>query len=151
PRPGSRFWSWRDVRDAAVAISRARSKRGARRGGGAWRRLNERIHRDARRRRLGWMSAGSAMLDACRMPWRFQRGARGRLVLTVTALACGVALVCAIDLVNRAVLRAFTEVIDTMAGRAALQVSAGGSGLFPEEMAEKVASVAGVELAVPLV
>jgi putative ABC transport system permease protein len=86
-----------------------------------------------------------------RMPLRFLRGSYSRLALTVIALACGVGLVCAIDLVNRAVLRAFVEVIDTMAGRAALQVSAGEGGLFPEEVAATVAAVPGVELAVPVV
>src|ERR1043166_6974685 len=91
------------------------------------------------------------LADRFRMAWRFLRGSYTRLALTVIALALGVALVCAIDLVNRAVLRAFTEVIDTMAGRAALQVSAGEGGLFPEETAAKVAAVPGVELAVPVV
>lgn len=85
------------------------------------------------------------------MPLRFLRGSTSRLALSVIALACGVALVCAIDLVNRAVLRAFTEVVDTMAGGAALQVTAGGNSLLPEEVAEKVAAVPGVELAVPVV
>jgi putative ABC transport system permease protein len=85
------------------------------------------------------------------MPFRFLRGSYSRLVLTIIALACGVALVCAIDLVNRAVLRAFVEVVDTMAGRAALQVTAGEGGLFDEEIAATVSKVPGVELAVPVV
>jgi putative ABC transport system permease protein len=86
-----------------------------------------------------------------RMPLRFLRGNVPRLVLSVLALACGVALVCAIDLVNRAAFTAFAEIIDTMAGRAALQVSAGDSGFFPEELAETIGAVPGVELAVPVV
>lgn len=86
-----------------------------------------------------------------RIPLRFLRGSYTRLALTVIALASGVALVCAIDLVNRAVLRGFVEVIDTMAGRAALQVRAGEDGLFPESVAATVSAVPGVELAVPLV
>jgi len=61
--------------------------------------------------------------DQLRMPVRFLRGSYTRLALSVFALALGVALVCAIDLVNRAVRRAFVEVVDTMAGRAALQVT----------------------------
>jgi putative ABC transport system permease protein len=60
-------------------------------------------------------------------------------------------MVCAIDLVNRAVLRAFVEVIDTMAGRAALQVTVGQGGPFAEDVAATVARVRGVELAVPIV
>ena len=66
------------------------------------------------------------------------------------ALVFGVALVCAMDLANRAVLRAFVEVIDTMAGRAALQVTAGGAP-FAEDVSERLASVPGVEMAVPVV
>ena len=86
-----------------------------------------------------------------RMPLRFMRGSHARLALTVVALACGVALVCAVDLVNRAVFWAFAEIVDTMAGRAALQVSAGDRGLFAETVAAEIGSVAGVELAVPVV
>src|SRR5262245_42680714 len=86
-----------------------------------------------------------------RLPVRFLRGSHTRLVLTVLALALGVALVCSIDLVNRAALRAFIEVIDTMAGRAALQVTPVEGGVLPEESATDVASVPGVDLAVPIV
>jgi putative ABC transport system permease protein len=85
-----------------------------------------------------------------RMPLRFLRGGYMWLLLTIVALASGVALVAASDLVNRAVLRAFVEIIDTMAGRAALQVSAGEGALFPEEVAERVRAVPGVEIAVPV-
>src|SRR5438105_2723376 len=74
-----------------------------------------------------------------------------RLGLAIVALAIAVAGVAAIDLVNRAVLLTFTEVVDTMAGRAALQVNAGADGLFSEDVAPQVASVPEVELAVPVV
>jgi putative ABC transport system permease protein len=73
-----------------------------------------------------------------------------RLFLSRTAVACGVALVCAIDLVNHAVTQAFIEVIDTMAGRAALQVTAVGGGFFPERTLEAIAGLPGIELAVPV-
>src|SRR5437762_1425663 len=86
-----------------------------------------------------------------RLPWRFLRGGMVRAGLTVVALACGVAMVCAIHLVNRAALGAFTEVIDTMAGRAALAITAGEDGFFPESTARTVAAVPGVELVVPVV
>src|SRR5439155_619403 len=55
-------------------------------------------------------------------------------------------LVAAVHLANRAVLRAFVEVVDTMAGRAALEVVAGEGGLFPEDVAAAVATVPGVEV-----
>jgi len=86
-----------------------------------------------------------------RMALRFARGSYAALALTVVAIACGVALVCAIDLANRAVLRAFVEVVDTMAGRAALQVVSGEGGLFSEDVAGTVAEIPGVELTVPVV
>ena len=86
-----------------------------------------------------------------RMPLRFARHSAGGMALTIVAIGCGVALVCAIDLANRAVLRAFVEIVDTMAGRAALEVAAGEGGLFPEDVAARVGSVPGVELALPVV
>ena len=70
-----------------------------------------------------------------RMPRRFLRGNYARLTLTVLALACGVAQVTADDLAGRETLRAFVEIIDTVAGRAALQVSAGEGALFPDDVA----------------
>ncbi len=85
------------------------------------------------------------------MPLRFLRGDYTRLALTVVALSCGVALVCALDLVNRAVLRAFVEIVDRLAGRAAIQVTPGGVAFFPEDVAETVAAIPGVDLAVPVV
>src|SRR5215467_11514125 len=86
-----------------------------------------------------------------RMPLRFLRGSYTRLVLTVIAIACGVALVCAIDLADRAVMRAFVEVMDTAAGRIALEVRAGEGAPFPEEVVATVTGVPGVELATPVV
>src|SRR2546428_8451547 len=90
-------------------------------------------------------------LPNLRLPLRLLRGHTGRLVLTLVALAWGVALVCAIDVVNRAVLSAFVEVVDTMAGRAALEIAAGEGALFAEDVATRAAAVPGVELAVPVV
>jgi putative ABC transport system permease protein len=86
-----------------------------------------------------------------RMPRRFLRGNYARLTLTVLALACGVAQVTADDLAGRETVRVFEEIIDTMAGRAALQVSTGEGALFPEDVAAKAAAVPGVELVVPVV
>jgi putative ABC transport system permease protein len=86
-----------------------------------------------------------------RMARRFVRGGAARLALTVLAVAWGVALIGAVRLANGAVLRAFVEVIDTMAGRAALEVVAGEGGLFPEDVDAVVRDVPGVELTVPSV
>lgn len=73
------------------------------------------------------------------------------MILTVAAVACGVALVCAIELVNRAIYAAFIDILDTMAGRTALHVTAGDGALIPEETATTVGTLPGVELAVPVV
>lgn len=86
-----------------------------------------------------------------RMASRFLRGSYPRLALTVFALALGVALVCAMSLVNRAVLGAFVNVVGAMAGRAALEVSAGDGAFISEDIASTVGGVGGVELAVPVV
>src|SRR5881296_4010101 len=90
-------------------------------------------------------------MASLRMARRFTRGGAARLALTVLAVAWGVALVAAVRLANHAVLRAFVEVIDTMAGRAALEVVAGEGGLFPEDVAAAVGATPGVEAAVPCV
>ena len=86
-----------------------------------------------------------------RMPCRFLRGSGASLALTVGAIACGVALVCALDVASHGVVRAFVAVVDTMAGRAALQVTAGDGGFFPESVATAVSRVPGVTAALPLV
>jgi putative ABC transport system permease protein len=85
------------------------------------------------------------------MARRFLRGGTARLALTVLAVAWGVALIAAVHLANQAVLRAFVEVVDTMAGRASLEVVAGEGGRFPEDVARTVAGVPGVEIALPAV
>ena len=84
--------------------------------------------------------------DLCsfRMPRRFLRGQYGRRMLTVLAFASGVSAMCANDLLSQAVLHAFGDVVDTMAGRTALQVSIGADGLFPQDTAATVAQVSGV-------
>lgn len=86
-----------------------------------------------------------------RGPIRFARGNQRRLLLTIIALATGVALICALDLVTRGVLRAFVEVVDNMAGRASLQVSVGEGGFFAEDIVGDIAAAAGVAHAVPVV
>lgn len=85
------------------------------------------------------------------LPLAFLSGSYLRLALAVVALAIAVATVGMVDLVNRAVLLAFVEVAQNMSGRASLEVSAGDAGLFPESVADDVAGVPGVQLAVPVV
>lgn len=90
-------------------------------------------------------------LPGFRIPLRFLRAQDGRTVLTVAAIALGVALVCALDLVTRSMQLAFDELVDTMAGRVSLEVGAGDGGLVPTDLTVRLGAIAGVELAVPVV
>ncbi|HLK12015.1 MAG TPA: FtsX-like permease family protein [Candidatus Binatia bacterium] len=85
------------------------------------------------------------------MAYEHVRFGFSRMALAALAIALGVGLVVAIQLMNAAVLNAFLDTLDGTAGRAALTVSAGEGFTFPEEVRETVAAVPGVALAVPLV
>jgi len=85
------------------------------------------------------------------MAYAHVRAHRGRMALSVLAVALGVALVVAIRLMNAAVLASFLDTVDAVAGRAALTVSAGEGLTFDETVVGRVAAVPGVALAVPLV
>ena len=56
-----------------------------------------------------------------------------RTALTVLGIAVGVAVVIAIQLANQSALRAFSESVDAVAGRANFQIVA-ESGALPEEV-----------------
>jgi putative ABC transport system permease protein len=86
-----------------------------------------------------------------RLAFEHVRFGFGRMALAVLAIALGVGLVVAIQLMNAAILDAFLDTIDGTAGRAALTVSAGEGFTFPETVRDTVAAVPGVALAVPLV
>src|SRR5262245_62114282 len=90
------------------------------------------------------------MAVAARLPFLLLRGAGGRSLLTVLAVAIAAAAVVATDFVNRGVERAFSDVLEAMAGRAALRVWAEGA-FFPTARVSRVGRVPGVRLAVPLV
>jgi ABC-type lipoprotein release transport system permease subunit len=74
---------------------------------------------------------------------------RLRSLLTAGGVACGVALVVAIQAINATTLAAFTDAIDDLAGTAALQVR--GLGPFDETLADRIRAVPGVDHAVPIV
>src|SRR5215831_18207678 len=71
-----------------------------------------------------------------------------RTGLTAAGIACGVALVVAIEVINASTLGAFTDAIEDLAGTAALQVR--GPGPFPEAVADGLRDLPGVEHAVPI-
>lgn len=73
---------------------------------------------------------------------------RARTALTALGVACGVALVVAIEIVNTTTLGAFRDAIEDLAGRAALQVR--GPGRFGDDLAERLRDVPGVDHAVPV-
>jgi len=76
------------------------------------------------------------------------RSHTARAALTAGGIACGVALVVAIEVINASTLGAFTDAIDDLAGTSALQVR--GHGSFPEDVADAVRGVRGVDHAVPI-
>lgn len=80
---------------------------------------------------------------------RHLRGHGARGMLTVFGVACGVALVVAIHIVNASTLGAFTDAIEDLAGTAALQIR--GSAPFPDSVADRVRDLPGVDHAVPIV
>lgn len=72
-----------------------------------------------------------------------------RSVLTTAGVACGVALVVAIQAINATTLAAFTDAIDDLAGTAALQVR--GRVPFDDTLAERIHALPGIDHAVPIV
>src|SRR4029077_2075450 len=80
---------------------------------------------------------------------RHLRGQGARGALTAAGVACGVALVVAIRVINASTLASFTGAIEDLAGTAALQVR--GPGPFPEEIAERLRALPGIAHAVPII
>ncbi|MGQ0653352.1 MAG: FtsX-like permease family protein [Betaproteobacteria bacterium] len=73
----------------------------------------------------------------------------GRRLLSAIGIALGVALGYGVHLVNRAAVEDVAAAVRAIAGEADLEVRGGRAG-FPETVYEKVARVAGVELASPV-
>lgn len=73
---------------------------------------------------------------------------RARTALTALGVACGVALVVAIEIVNTTTLGAFRDAIEDLAGRAALQVR--GPARFTDDLAERLRDLPGIDHAVPV-
>src|SRR3989449_174553 len=80
---------------------------------------------------------------------RHLRGQGARAALTAAGVACGVALVVAIRVINASTLASFTDAIEDLAGGAALQVR--GPGPFPEAVEDELRAIAGIDHAVPIV
>jgi putative ABC transport system permease protein len=86
-----------------------------------------------------------------RFAFEHARSGIGRVGLTIAAVALGVALVVAIQLMNAAVLTSFLDSVDAVSGRASLTISTGDGLTFAEDVVDDVSRIPGVKLAVPLV
>src|SRR5437899_2617049 len=88
-------------------------------------------------------------MGALALARRHLRGQGARAALTAAGVACGVALVVAIRVINASTLASFSDAIEDLAGSAALQVR--GPGPFPEVVADELRAIAGIDHAVPIV
>ena len=86
-----------------------------------------------------------------RLTAREMRRRPGRALLTLLSIAIGMAAIVAVSLGTATTRQAYQRMYEKMAGRAALQVTAEGSGTFPETLAAGIGQVAGVKAAVPSV
>jgi putative ABC transport system permease protein len=81
-----------------------------------------------------------------RHAWRHKT----RTLLTLSGVALGVGLVIAIRTVNFSILESFKKMIESIAGRTTLQVSAGAAGV-PEDLWEKLEKAPDVKYVTPIV
>src|SRR6185503_6881006 len=75
--------------------------------------------------------------------------AGGRMLLSVLAIALGVALGFAVHLINRAAVNELSAGVRTLAGEADLEVRGGRAG-FPEALYAQIARLPGVAVASPV-
>lgn len=73
-----------------------------------------------------------------------------RTFLTATGIVLGVSVFVGMNSANTSVMLAFSHTVDRIAGKTELQVTAAETG-FPEEVLERVQSLASVRVAVPVV
>ncbi|HLG18520.1 MAG TPA: FtsX-like permease family protein [Bdellovibrionota bacterium] len=72
-----------------------------------------------------------------------------RTLLTVSGVALGVAVVIAIQAVNYSILESFRKMVDSISGRANLEVTAGAAGV-PEELWERLEKLPHVQYVTPI-
>ena len=85
-----------------------------------------------------------------RLAWRGAVAAKGRTAVTVLGVALGIAVSLAIRVANESVLASFRQSLDAVAGRTALQVSAGEPGV-DEALYRAVKDTPGVAKASPII
>jgi putative ABC transport system permease protein len=84
------------------------------------------------------------------LTWPYVRKHLLRSLLTTVGIVLGVAVFVGMHTANQSVLKGFEHTVDRIAGATQLQVSAGDTG-FDESVLEKVQSVQGVRVAVPVI
>src|ERR1044071_1809900 len=82
--------------------------------------------------------------------WRHLSRHRLRTLLTFLGIALGVAVIVAIAVVNKSLVTSFQSTIDQIAGKAALQVANGESGV-PESLFPVIRDTEGVQDAAPAI
>src|SRR4051812_35168648 len=82
--------------------------------------------------------------------WPYVRKHVLRTMLTTAGIVLGVAVFVGMNTANSSVLSAFSRTVDSIAGKAELQVAAGGTG-FAEEVLETVQGAPSVSVAVPVI
>src|SRR5438034_7836067 len=82
--------------------------------------------------------------------WPYFRKHALRTILTTAGIILGLAVFIGMHTANQSVLYAFRHTIDSIAGKAELQITAGEAG-FGEEVLERVQDAETVAVAVPLV
>src|SRR5262249_53248440 len=84
------------------------------------------------------------------MSWPYVRRHLIRSLLSVLAIALGVALIVAMRTANQSVLVSFNQTVQQIAGRAQLQVSSGDTG-FAEDVLDRVQSLPEIRAAAPVI
>ena len=83
------------------------------------------------------------------LAWRYLVGRPGRTVLTTLAITLGVALIFGLNGIMPGLADVFTKSLFAAAGQVDLTVSSPSGGNFETNIAEKVATVSGVEVTTP--
>ena len=86
---------------------------------------------------------------AWRLTASYFRRYPSRSILTLLSIAIGMASVIAASLATATTRQAYRRMYEEIAGRAALQVTAPANAEFPQEIAEAIGGVPGVQAAVP--
>lgn len=86
-----------------------------------------------------------------RVNLRHLRSKKLRTVLTIGGIGAGVALMFSINVINATLLSSFRSSIRDLAGAAELEVAATDSAGLPQGFIRRVASIEGVEQAVPVI